>query len=376
MKEEIKKYILDNNLLYPEYNRNVSRKKFWDNRNMLWSNYIFDNYNKCKCKIKFVDFIRNYFFNEPVKNFYKTAEDFLENTISLQHNPGTNFYNAFFEDGCKHVNFQPVSMTELIYSFRNSIKNRPTCKECNNETSFMGFNNGYRTFCSQDCQMNYNNKLKEIKKSNNTTKQIQDIIDNIPLDLRNLTNFDVANNFINILEATSSFNNVSVSERIFVFQNNLSFTDVLCTCGNKRTFASQGVGYRKTCGRINCINISKNSNHFNNNEFNIRTNKGGASFKSGFLYILYSELNNYMKIGITQDPITRLTNLRKNINDFVFLECFWLNDLLSESEKELHYIFKEKRVYFDVTFDGYSEIFTLDDNDIKYIKEYIYDKTK
>lgn len=378
MKNEIKKFIIENNLLYPNYNRNIARKKYWDKRNVEWSNYIYQKYDEHNktCPIHFSDFLRYFFFNEDIKYYYNTVEEFLTKTTSLQYNPGTRLYNTFFEKGCKYVNFAPISMTELIYCYRNNIIDRPKCKECDNDVVFTVYNKGYRIFCSQKCQMQHNNKHKDVKKSDKTISEIIEIIKSIPLDLRNLTKYEIADNFINILEHTKEFKDIPVKERIHIFVNNLSFVDTLCSCGSKKIFASQGLGYKKTCGRVNCINISKNKNHFNNNEFNIRTSKGGSSFDNGFLYVLKSDFHDFVKIGITQDPVSRLSSLRKNINDFRIVDCFWLNENLSKIEKELHNIFKLKKVIFDDTFDGYSEIFYLDNIDITYIKDYIYDKIK
>lgn len=171
--------------------------------------------------------------------------------------------------------------------------------------------------------------------------------------------------------------NRNIARKKYWDKRNVEWSNyTLCSCGSKKIFASQGLGYKKTCGRVNCINISKNKNHFNNNEFNIRTSKGGSSFDNGFLYVLKSDFHDFVKIGITQDPVSRLSSLRKNINDFRIVDCFWLNENLSKIEKELHNIFKLKKVIFDDTFDGYSEIFYLDNIDITYIKDCIYDKIK
>ncbi len=378
MKHEIKQFIIENNLLYPHYNRNIARKKYWDKRNKEWSDYIYQKYEEhnSMCIIPFSDFLRYFFFNEHIKYYYNTVEDFLSKTISLQHNPGTRLYDTFFEKGCNYVNFTPVSMTELIYCYRNNIVDRPKCKECINDVVFTTYNKGYRVFCSQSCQMKHNNKHKEIKKSDKSIPEIIEIVKSVPLDLRNLTKYEIADNFINILEHTKEFVDISVKERIYVFVNNLSVVDTLCTCGDKKIFASQGVGYKKTCGRINCINISKNENYFNDNEYNIRVCKGGGSFESGFLYIMRSDFNNFIKIGISQNPISRLLALRKSINDFRIIECFWLNKNLSKTEKELHKLYEHKKVFFDDVFDGHSEIFSLDCDDIRCIKDYIYDKIK
>jgi endogenous inhibitor of DNA gyrase (YacG/DUF329 family) len=378
MKDEIKKFIIDAGILYPNFNRNVARKRYWDNRNTEWSKYIYEKFDECNkiCRIHFADFLRYFFFDEQIQYYYHDTEFFLTNTISLQHNPGTRLYNAFFEDGCRFVDFTPVSMTELIYCFRNDIRSRPKCKECSNDTAFTIYKTGYRLFCSQKCQLVHNNKVKEIKRSNNTVDEIREIISNTPADLRNLTNYNISNNFINILEHTSEFKDVPVRERIYIFLHNITVNDTLCFCGDKKGFASQVFGYKKTCGRINCINLSKNNQHFNNNEYNIRTSKSGGSYESGFIYILKSDSCDFVKIGISQDPISRVANLRKNIKDFRIIGCFWMNSNLSNTERELHKIYASKRVSFDIAFDGYSEIFHLSETDLSTIKDYIYDKIK
>lgn len=375
MKDEIKKYIIDAGILYPNFNRNVARKKYWDNRNTEWSKYIYEKYEECnkKCRINFADFLRYFFFDEQIQYYYHDTEYFLANTVSLQHNPGTRLYNAFFEDGCKFVDFTPVSMTELIYCFRNNIRSRPKCKECSNDTEFTVYKDGYRKFCSQKCQMKYNNKLKEPKKSTNTIDEIRNIIEKIPLDLRNLSKSDIADNYLNILDYTKDFTDVSVPERIHIFQTNLSINDITCFCGGKKNFVSQGVGYKKTCGKKICIGLVKNPNYYNEKDININVSKGGASFESGFLYVLKSKNISAYKIGISQDPLGRLNDLRKSINDFEIIQCYWIMEGLSKTEKYLHNIFQYKRKQFDNTFNGYTEIFDLNTQDLKYIKDYMYE---
>lgn len=375
MKDEIKQFIIDNNILYPTFNRNIARKIYWNNRNKEWAEYIFTNYEEHNKKrsINFANFLRYFFFGEKIKYYYNNVEEYLTKTVNLQCNPGTKLYNSFYNEAINFVKFEPINMTEIIYCYRNNLKERPKCLECDNDVKFTVYKTGYRKFCSQQCQLIYNNKLKEIKRSNKSDKEIREIISNIPLDLRNLTNIEIANNFENIIERTKDFHDIPTNERIHIFQNNLSISDITCVCGSKRLFKSQGVGYLKTCGKSLCMNISKNVNFFNNNEINIRTSKSGTSYKNGFLYVLKSDDNGFFKIGISQNPINRLESLRKNISDFRIIECFWLNSDLGNIESYLHKKFNNKKVYFDTSFDGFSEIFYLDDADITYIKDYIYE---
>jgi len=375
MKEEIKQFIVENNLLYPSINRNISRKIFWENRNKDWANFLFSNFKEFneRSDISFANFLRMFIFDEYIQNYYYTVEDFLQKTLTVQHNPGTKGYNKFFEDAKKLINFEPVNMTEIIYCFRNNLTDRPKCKQCDNETTFTVFKKGFRSFCSQQCQIEFNNKTKEIKKSNLSYNQIVNGINKIALDHRNLSNEFIASNFINILEFTSDFKDIPTSERIYIFVNNLSVNDIHCpTCKSKKRFKSQGVGYSATCGKKICLGIYRHpETYYNEFDFNIRVNKGGASYKSGFLYILKSELRDGFKIGITQDPNSRIKSLRKSTPDLQIEDCFWLSEQLSETEQSLHKIFENKQIHFQNSFDGHTEFFYLDKDDIKFIRDKI-----
>jgi endogenous inhibitor of DNA gyrase (YacG/DUF329 family) len=377
MKEEIKQFILDNNLLYPKINRNISRRIFWENRNTEWANFLYTNFNDFnkRSDISFSNFLKMFIFGEDIQNYYYTVEDFLNKTPTVFHNPGTKNYIRFFEDAKSLMNFEPINMTEIIYCFRNNLTSRPKCKECGNETKFTVFKNGFRTFCSQQCQIKFNNKIKEIKKSILSYDQIVEGINKIALDHRNLSNEFIASSFINILEFTSEFKNIPPSERIYIFVNNLSFNDVHCsTCQTKKRFKSQGVGYSATCGKKICIGMYKSPDtYYNEFDLNIRVCKGGSSFESGFLYILKSNSRKGFKIGITQDPNTRLKALKKFTPDLQIEDCFWLSEQVHETEQYFHKFFENKQINFQDSFDGHTEFFYLDKDDIKFIRNKIHE---
>lgn len=94
--------------------------------------------------------------------------------------------------------------------------------------------------------------------------------------------------------------------------------------------------------------------------------------KDCFLYVLKSKQNNFYKIGISLDPILRLRSLKNVIDDFEIIFCVFLKNA-NTIEKELHNKFKDKKSIISETFDGYSECFDLNNNDIRYIKDYLYE---
>jgi endogenous inhibitor of DNA gyrase (YacG/DUF329 family) len=371
MKNEIKQFILEKNILYPKYNSKYARKNYWNNINPKWSNYIFAEFEKYNnyYVLTFCDFLRLHFFCEKIEHYTSTL-DFLTNVKNLQINPNTKKYNLYYKSSLKYINFIPKNFAEIIYCFRNNIIERPKCQECEkNDLEFTLSTVGYRKFCSLKCQMIHNNKPKPFKKSPMSTEKIIEGIKKIPYDSRNTSNSTIANSWINILEFSENLN-ILDNERIYLFVKQ-DITLIKCTiCGKPKKFKSQKVGYTKTCTRVNCRNSLVYGTHFNKDAENNFYGRGGASFKTGFLYVLYSKKNNFYKIGITQYPDERLRVLKKCISDLAFNKCVF-TDKLSETERHFHRKFKEKRIIFDKSFDGYSEFFNLNKNDFEYIEKYL-----
>lgn len=378
MKNEIRKFLQESDLLFPKYNRNISRKKVWDNINYEWSLFLFNSFEQMNSiyPISFVDFLKKFIFDDESIIYYSSELDFIKRTPVVQINEGTKHYKIFFDKSKKLINFEPTSFTEIIYCVRNDIVDRPKCKECEEMTQFTVYKNGYRTFCSQKCQIIYNNKQKEIKESDLSDNEIRELISKIPLDHRNLSNEIIASNFVNISNYSKHFGNLTITEKIYVFFNKLSLNDISCeTCNKIKIFKSQGIGYTKTCGRKSCIDVARfGTSYYKENDLNIKVAKGGESFENGFLYILFSQSLSAYKIGISQDPISRLYSLRKNINDLEIKECCWLNADLGKTEKEFHNIFNGKKAIFERSFDGYTEFFYLEQDDINFMKRVIYER--
>jgi len=111
--------------------------------------------------IKFIDFLKLFLFDDNNVTYYTSAHDFLLNTKQRNINIGTKNYNLFFENAKKLFDFEPSGFNEMRYLITHNLKKPPKCKNCEALTSFINFNQGYRLFCSQRCQMDYNNSFKE-----------------------------------------------------------------------------------------------------------------------------------------------------------------------------------------------------------------------
>lgn len=373
MKKEIQDYIISNEIFEGLYNRNYSRKRIWDNINIEWSNYIFKKYNEYnnKFELSFINFMKLYFLNDSSIQFYHDCDDFIKRNKNTQINPNTKLYNLFFNECKELVNFEPVSFSELLYCIHNNIKDRPHCKCCSNDVDFTLYKVGYRDFCSTICQMKYNNESKIPKSQGLTNSSIRQIYSDIPLDRRNLTNQLIADHFQDVEKYCSFDKSLKTREMIYVFMNKLSLFDLTCVCGNRKLFRSQGQGYSKTCGSKSCIDIAKHGNQTNSKYFTrSKISRGGHSYESGFVYLMYSVDNDFYKIGITHNPINRLEQLKRNIPDIEYKQCVFV-DSPSTVEKILHEKFDNQRLELNERFGGYTEFFNLNSTDVVCVKEII-----
>lgn len=356
-------------------NRNFSKRAYWEKRNAKLAKYVFDKYYEYNnfFEISFSTFVKYYFLNEDLE-CYIDIEDFLKNTKHTQINKGTKKYKKYFNEAKKFINFEPKNFTEIFYCYRNKITDRPKCKNvCTNKTELYTSSIGYRKFCSQRCQLNYNNCIKEIKESEKDHDEIISILKSVPLDNRNLSNELVAGNYINIENYSKNIENLSVGERIYIFYHKLNFDDIKCkTCSKKKRFTSQGQGYKKTCGRNTCIHMQyRGETYYNENDINIRRNRGGSSYKSGFIYIMKEE--EMYKIGIAQNPVSRLKEMSKIFPNIEYHTCVYLSDNLFKTEQNIHKKYSSENILFDSSFPGYTEFFNLTNEDLKDIREIIYE---
>lgn len=78
LKQKIKNYMDEHNLVHPKYNARCSRKDVWNKINPKYSEFIFSNYREYNSKfpIKIRDFIEHFFYGKEIE-FYETFEDFF-----------------------------------------------------------------------------------------------------------------------------------------------------------------------------------------------------------------------------------------------------------------------------------------------------------
>lgn len=259
---------------------------------------------------------------------------------------------------------------EYFYIKAFNIQERPKCMNCSGKIEFHNCSEGFREFCSKECQLEFRNSIKPPKMSNKSDDEIRAIIEKIPLDVRNLSKFNVADNYLNIQKYSEEISGLQVTERIYLFMNKSSLNEPFCNyCGSKKKFVSQGKGYLKTCGKESCkqASIGNVSNIFKN------VSKGGCSYDESFIYLFKSESNTEIfKIGISYNPLERLKKIQRSsgIADLKIIFCMFKKNPF-ELEQKLHKIFENKKLLFEHNFDGSSEFFTLNEEDIDFIKKEI-----
>lgn len=339
---------------------------------------MYSNYNNQEkyIKISFSDFIRAEYLNIPtfvnVYPKYKNALDFItnHNIVSSQI---SKVYDNLIKDAFKLIDFEVDNIVELKYCILNNIKEKPKCKCCGKPVKFHTFTTGYRTFCSSKCQLEYNNTKKEPELSNLSDNEIREIISKIPADRRNLTNPKIAKVFLNIKKYSEKINDLEDRERIYLFQNKVNVDDVYCPIckTHKRLFKTQNLGYHKSCGRCQCIIKIRNEEEIIRTENNIYLPRNGyKKARDCFIYLLYSKKLNAYKIGISNNPFRRIEEIRKGVSDIEPLTVMYLKNA-SLLEIDLHNKFKDNRVQFDHTFDGYSEFFYLNQKELRYVYDRI-----
>ena len=275
----------------------------------------------------------------------------------------------------KVLNFIPTSFQELKYCITHNVKEPNRCIVCGKYTEFLDNVHGFKKFCSRNCSTHYQNRQKEPRLSPLSDDEIRKVILTIKPDNRNLTTSALANVWLNIERYSKEFDiELTNPEKVYVFLNKLTSDDVLCPyCKkHKRLFKSQTLGFRPTCGGVDCIKIHKG--HKNRHPANGTTMSDlfNKRKKYGFIYLLQLENTNIFKIGISNHVIRRFRNIKsiEGIKDIKIICSIMIKDYRYH-EKILHEHFKNKQVDFNSKFDGYSESFNLEHSDLKYFKDYL-----
>lgn len=390
-KETIKNILIENKLVILKdttgyYNNNISRESYWENNFPEYKEQFFQTYNEWKEKFEGREpqvsfFIKCFFFDKNHREFglyrkFKDIKDYFENADHSELI--CKYYHTKFKENFNEiVNFKTDNIYEVKYCFEHNLTERPKCKECNKDTIFTGKLSGYfRDFCCLKCQMDYNNKEKEPKLSNLSDSEIRKIIESIPPDRRNLTNQKFADVFLNVYNFSKDAVDLKQTERQYLFMNNLSTDYIICPyckC-HKKIFQSSISGYKATCGRKNCVKLHLYPNCKSDLEFSNEyyTTTRNVILENSFLYVIYSKKNNFYKIGISTNPTSRISSFLKFFDDFEIKYCVFLKNA-NEVEHNLHTHFKDKNVLFENSFDGYTEYYRLNEDDLEYIKKVIYE---
>lgn len=378
--EKTKEFILKNCDLQDSYfsNRNFSMKSFWDNKEPELQDYVFELYEKYNSfyETPFSNFIKYYFFGEG-EQCYCDIDDFLKKYHAPQRiHKNTKKFIKYYPQQRKFIKFDTENFAEIFYCYRNGLNDRPTCsnENCSEKCEFVTTKYGFRKYCSQKCQLHDNNIEKVPQRSDKSNLEIRTHINKIPLDRRNLTNREIQKYYLNIEDYSKWLFNQPTNERIYIFMNKLNESDITCVCGDKKSFYSQGVGYKLSCGKNSCIHQAwRGDSYYKEDVLNAYRNKNGQTTETGFLYVLESKELTAHKIGIAVNPIKRFNKLLKSVPDLKMKICIFIERGLYKKEKYLHKLYKNKNVIFESSFDGYTEYFHLTPEDIESIREYLYE---
>lgn len=388
----IKNILIENGLVKVSdktgyYNNNISRESYWENNFPEYKEQFFETYREWRDmfdsepSVSF--FIKCYFFDKNPRSLglfrrFKDIKDYFENATHSELI--SKHYHSYFKDEFKDiVDFETDNIYEVKMCFDNGMRERPKCRECGRDAPFTGALNGYfRDFCCFKCQMDYNNKEKTPKLSNLSDDEIREIVSKIPPDRRNLTNPKYADVYLNIYNYSKDVVDLKQNERQFLFMNKLDINYIVCPyckC-HKKIFKSSVEGYRETCGRKSCIKLRIHPNCGpSDEEINLDdriSENRNAILSSSFLYVIYSKKNDFYKIGISVNPTSRVSSFLQFFDDFELKFCVFLKNA-NDVEYEFKKHFKEKRVLFESSFDGHTEYFKLNNDDLEYIKRVLYE---
>ena len=378
-KLELVKQFIEDNRIIENFNRNLSRKKFWDKYFPNLSDFVFDYFKECNKlyydNLRFIDFLKVHICGLPTNNKYrKHYNNLIDCLLNQNINSLTQTYkNYVILESKKYLNFQTDYIPEIKYCVLNNLTEKPKCKYCNKDVHFNNITKGYHEFCSFDCQLNYNNMKKEPKLSEFSDGEIRKIIEKIPLDRRNMTNVTIADVYLNIYNYSKHIEGLPEKERIYIFQNKLTNKDIFCSCGEKRVFISQGFGYRKTCTKYGCIRKLQPNNKnpiIGDEKLNSKLVGNKSSITKSFIYILYSKELDLYKIGIAISPFRRLKKLQIYVPDLELVFSMYKNNTCY-CESYFHKKYEDKKFIFDTSFDGSTEYFKLTKQYFEDIKQEI-----
>ena len=369
----------------------MSMRNWWERNHPDIASDLFDVYERCNniYKVSIVNFLKSFAFDVENKTCYAYADVFLkyqsEALNAIVNRNGANRSEIARSKILKakevcdtELGYETRSIQELKYCLINKIEKLPSCQTCGGEVEFNGPSYGFRKFCSAKCQNLHHNSQKPIGRVDLSDDEVRELILSVGIDHRNLHNEVVASCFDNVLDYNNSiFKPLKANEALYIFLNKLEKSDVMCpVCEvRKRKFISQGQGYFKTCGCKSCAYGIRHDVYYEGHE---SVSKGPYSIRgdieyreSGFIYIINSEFSGLTKIGVSQDPVSRIKMISKDIEDVKMINCFYLKKGLVDLEKHLHEKYKYNQVLLDSQIAGYTEWFRLSESEIKDIEVFI-----
>lgn len=393
--KDLKKVVRD--ILEQHGGAPASFKNFMSMRNWWRRNYpdvahrLFEEYDRCNeiYSVGIGKFLKSFAFDVDTGVCYDYTDIFTgrspEHLSAIVNRSGPNTCDVArpkiikAKEICdERLGYKTRSIQELKYCLINKIEKLPSCQTCGGEVEFNGPSYGFRKFCSAKCQNLHHNSQKPIGRVDLSDDEVRELILSVGIDHRNLHNEVVASCFDNVLDYTNGiFKPLKANEALYIFLNKLEKSDVMCpVCEvRKRKFISQGQGYLKTCGCKSCVYGVRHDVYYEGHE---SVSKGQYSIRgdieyreSGFIYIIKSDFSGLTKIGISQDPVSRIKMISKDIEDVRLINCFYIKRGLLGLERHIHEKYKDKQALLDPQIAGYTEWFKLSDDDVKDIEVFI-----
>ena len=369
----------------------MSMRKWWFDNYPEVAHDLFEEYDRCNeiYSVGVGPFLKSFAFGVDNKVCYDYSDVFIKRSaenINSIINRTRPYYSEELrtkilkakEECDRMLGYKTRSAHELKYCLINKIEHLPTCLLCGGEVMFNGPKEGFRKFCSVKCQNTHHNSQKPIGRMNLSDDEVRDLILGVKIDNRNLHNEIVAGCFDNVLDYTNKIlKQLKTNEALYIFLNKLEKSDIMCpVCEvRKRKFISQGRGYRETCGCKSCTYGIRHDVYYEGSEpvskgpYSIR---GDVEYReSGFIYIIKSEFSGLTKIGVSQDPITRIKNISNDIEDVELVNCFYIKSGLVNLEKYIHDKYRDKQALLDSQITGYTEWFRLSEDDVTDVEEFI-----
>ncbi len=191
--------------------------------------------------------------------------------------------------------FECKNIHQELYNFINNIHEIPVCPNCKKQLSFINYNNGYKKYCNNSCQLKYefaignrNNtktnadiKLKDRIKDMHLQYSLKEFINKWNNEHNAHANFQliasIKNNehYINELKDFCKFKTDDIEQMIWHFINNSPDVCLCKICASPLKFQKLSIGYLDFCSKSCKTKFS----HINN-EFDYK--KQGNTFKERY----------------------------------------------------------------------------------------------